>query len=57
MFLSLNDNDDIKTAMSNYYRFIAATLTFETAAWAGPYIDAIGSGKLISASYPVYLRT
>ena len=44
VFSYLSDNDDIKTKMSNYYQVIAATLTFESVAWEGPYLDVIGSG-------------
>eukprot|EP00828_Plagiopyla_frontata_P024674 TRINITY_DN3148_c0_g1_i1.p1 TRINITY_DN3148_c0_g1~~TRINITY_DN3148_c0_g1_i1.p1 ORF type:complete len:362 (+),score=52.52 TRINITY_DN3148_c0_g1_i1:462-1547(+) len=57
IFTSLSDNDDINTSMASYYRFIAATLTFDNPAWVGPYEDSLGAGTLISVTYPVYLRT
>ena len=30
--------------MASYYQFIAATLTYDSAAWVGPYEDALGAG-------------
>ena len=48
----VQDSDDLSTAMSRYAQFFTSEVEAELS-WSFPYVDAAGSGLIVSASKAV----